>query len=182
MSRVIPATLVAARQAELSAVESGYGARIQYAQCLVDNSEPVSVVVDGKSVNKFWFQDGVEMSALIKAEKQAYYDGLKAIKYSNPSNAWKMIKKYALEYATQTGRIAKAEGEGGEGGEGEGESSGDARHTRSFSLRVIEDVGSMFKAGRRLEKEGTLTEKEKQCLVHLGSALAALGIDLATLK
>ena len=183
MSIVIPATLVAARQAELSAVESGYGARIQYAQCLVDNSEPVAVVIDGKSVNKFWFQDGVEMSALIKAEKQAYYDGLKAIKYSNPSNAWKMIKKYALEYAQQTGLIAKAEGEGGEGGEGgEAESSGDARHTRSFSLRVIEDVGSMFKAGRRLEKEGTLTEKEKQCLVHLGSALAALGIDLATLK
>ena len=182
MSIVIPATLVAARQAELSAVESGYGARIQYAQCLVDNSEPVSVVIDGKSVNKFWFQDGVEMSALIKAEKQAYYDGLKAIKYSNPSNAWKMIKKYALEYAQQTGLIAKAEGEGEGKGEGEGESSGDARHTRSFSLRVIEDVGSMFKAGRRLEKEGTLTEKEKQCLVHLGSALAALGIDLATLK
>ena len=181
MSIVIPATLVAARQAELSAVESGYGARIQYAQCLVDNSEPVAVVIDGKSVNKFWFQDGVEMSALIKAEKQAYYDGLKAIKYSNPSNAWKMIKKYALEYAQQTGLIAKPEAEGGEGG-GEAESSGDARHTRSFSLRVIEDVGSMFKAGRRLEKEGTLTEKEKQCLVHLGSALAALGIDLATLK
>ena len=113
MSITIPATLVAARQAELSAVESGYGARIQYAQCLVDNSEPVAVVIDGKSVNKFWFQDGVEMSALIKAEKQAYYDGLKAIKYSNPSNAWKMIKKYALEYAQQTGLIAKAEGEGG---------------------------------------------------------------------
>lgn len=171
MSITIPATLVAARQAELQAVESGYGARIQYAQALVDNSGGV-----------LWFNDGVEMPALIKAEKQAYYDGLKAIKYSNPSNAWKMIKKYALEYAHQTGLIAKPEAEGGEGGEGEGESSGDARHTRSFSLRVIEDVGSMFKAGRRLEKEGTLTEKEKQCLVHLGSALAALGIDLATLK
>ena len=170
MSITIPATLVAARQAELSAVESGYGARIQYAQCLVDNSGGV-----------LWFTDGVEMPALIKAEKQAYYDGLKAIKYSNPSNAWKMIKKYALEYAQQTGLIAKPEAEGGEGG-GEAESSGDARHTRSFSLRVIEDVGSMFKAGRRLEKEGALTEKERQCLVHLGSALAALGIDLATLK
>lgn len=170
MSIVIPATLVAARQAELSAVESGYGARIQYAQCLVDNSDGV-----------LWFTDGVEMPALIKAEKQAYYDGLKAIKYSNPSNAWKMIKKYALEYATQIGLVAKPETEGGESG-GEAESSGDARHTRSFSLRVIDDVGSIFKAGRRLEKEGTLTEKERQCLVHLGSALAALGIDLATLK
>ena len=167
----IPATLVAARQAELQAVESGYGARIQYAQCLVDNSDGV-----------LWFTDGVKMPELIEAEKTEYYKGLKAIGYSNASNAWRMVKKYALDYATQIGLIAKPEAEGGEGGEGEGESSGDARHTRSFSLRVIEDVGSMFKAGRRLEKEGTLTEKEKQCLVHLGSALAALGIDLATLK
>ena len=181
MSIAIPATLVAARQAELQAVESGYGARIQYAQALVDNSEPVAVVIDGKSVNTFWFQDGVKMPELIEAEKAEYYKGLKAIGYSNASNAWRMVKKYALEYATQIGLVETPEAEGGEGG-GEAESSGDARHTRSFSLRVIEDVGSMFKAGRRLEKEGTLTEKEKQCLVHLGSALAALGIDLATLK
>ena len=170
MSIVIPATLVAARQAELSAVESGYGARIQYAQCLVDNSDGV-----------LWFTDGVKMPELIEAEKKAYYDGLKAIKYSNPSNAWKMVKKYCVEYATQIGLIEAEKTEGGAEG-GEAESSGDARHTRSFSLRVLDDVGAIFKAGRRLEKEGTLTEKERQCLVHLGSALSALGIDLATLK
>ena len=28
--------------------------------------------------------------------KAEYYKGLKSIKYSNPSNAWKMVKKYAL--------------------------------------------------------------------------------------
>ena len=170
MSFTIPATLVAARQAELSAVESGYGARIQYAQCLVDNSNGV-----------LWFTDGVKMPELIEAEKSEYYKGLKAIGYSNASNAWRMVKKYALEYATQIGLVEKEEkAEGGEGGEAE--SSGDARHTRSFSLRVLDDVGAIFKAGRRLEKEGTLSEKERQCLVHLGSALGALGIDLATLK
>ena len=167
---IIPAAIVAARQAELQAVESGYGARIQYAQALVDNSDGV-----------LWFTDGVKMPELIEAEKAEYYKGLKAIKYSNPSNAWKMVKKYALDYATQIGLVEKPKAEGGEGGS-KAESSGDAKHTRSFSLRVIEDVGSLFKAGRRLEKEGTLTAKEKQCLVHLGSALAALGIDLATLK
>lgn len=171
MSITIPAALVAARQAELSAVESGYGARIQYAQSLVDNSNGI-----------LWFTDGVKMPELIELEKAEYYKGLKAIGYSNASNAWRMIKKYALAYATEIGLVEKEEkAEGGEGG-GEAESSGDARHTRSFSLRVLEDVGGIFKAGRRLEKEGTLTEKEKQCLVHLGSALTALGIDLATLK
>lgn len=170
---IIPDAIVAARQAELQAVESGYGARIQYAQALVDNSGDV-----------LWFTDGVKMPELIEAEKAEYYKGLKAIKYSNPSNAWKMVKKYALEYAMQIGLVEKPKAENGEGSEGK--SSGDARHTRSFSLRVIEDVGGIFKTGRRLEKEGTLTEKEKQCLAHLGSALAALGIDcniiLATLK
>ena len=163
MSIVIPATLVAARQAELSAVESGYGARIQYAQCLVDNSGGI-----------LWFTDGVKMPELIEAEKTEYYKGLKAIGYSNASNAWRMVKKYALEYATQIGLVEKPEAEGGEGG-GEAESSGDARHTRSFSLRVIEDVGGIFKAGRRLEKEGTLTEKEKQILFKKAEGA---GIDL----
>lgn len=166
---VIPAALVAARQAELDAVESGYGARIQYARCLVDASEGV-----------LWYTDGVQMPPLIEAEKKAYYDGLKAIKYSNPSNAWKMVKKYCVEYATQIGLIAKEEKPATEADETA--SSGDARHTRSFSLRVLEDVGGIFKAGRRLEKEGALTEKERQCLTHLGDALAALGIDLSTLK
>ena len=172
MSIAIPQSVVNARINELSAVGEAYGARIKYAEALVDASEGV-----------LWYTDGVAMPALIEAEKKEYYKGLKEIGYSNPSNAWKMVKKYATDYATQIGLIAKPESEGGEGGEGgEGESSGDARHTRSFSLRVIEDVGSMFKAGRRLEKEGTLTEKERQCLVHLGAALGALGIDLATLK
>ena len=165
---IIPAAIVAARQAELKAVESGYGARIQYAQALVDNSNGV-----------LWFTDGVKLPEVIAAEKEEYYKGLKSIKYSNPSNAWKMVKKYALEYAIQIGLIEKPKAEDGEN---KAESSGDARHTRSFSLRILEDVGSLFKAGRRLEKEGALTAKEKQCLVHLGSALAALGIDLATLK
>ena len=172
MSIAIPQSVVNARINELSAVGEAYGARIKYAEALVDASEGV-----------LWYTDGVAMPALIEAEKKEYYKGLKEIGYSNPSNAWKMVKKYATDYATQIGLIAKPESEGGEGGEGgEGESSGDARHTRSFSLRVIEDVGSMFKAGRRLEKEGTLTDKERQCLVHLGAALGALGIDLATLK
>jgi len=166
---VIPAAIVAARQAELKAVESGYGARIEYAQALVNASDGV-----------LWYTDGVKMPELIELEKKAYYDGLKAIKYSNPSNAWKMVKKYCVEYATQIGLIVvekKPEAEADKT-----ESSGDARHTRSFSLRVLEDVGGIFKAGRRLEKEGALTAKEQQCLAHLGSALAALGIDLSTLK
>ena len=169
MSVSIPQSVVNARINELSAVGEAYGARIKYAEALVDASEGV-----------LWYTDGIAMPALIEAEKKEYYKGLKEIGYSNPSNAWKMVKKYATDYAQTIGLIAKPEAENGEA-EGEVESSGDARHTRSFSLRVIEDVTAIYKAGRKLEKEGALSDKEKECNVHLASALQALGLDLAAL-
>jgi len=169
MSISIPQSVVNARINELSAVGEAYGARIKYAEALVDASEGV-----------LWYTDGVAMPALIEAEKKEYYKGLKEIGYSNPSNAWKMVKKYATEYAQSIGLLAKPEAAEGEA-EGEAESSGDARHTRSFSLRVIEDVTAIYKAGRKLEKEGALSDKERECNVHLASALQALGLDLAAL-
>ena len=169
MSISIPQSVVNARINELSAVGEAYGARIKYAEALVDASEGV-----------LWYTDGVAMPALIEAEKKEYYKGLKEIGYSNPSNAWKMVKKYATEYAQSIGLLAKPEAAEGEA-EGEAESSGDARHTRSFSLRVIEDVTAIFKAGRKLEKEGALSDKERECNVHLASALQALGVDISKL-
>ena len=169
MSISIPQSVVNARINELSAVGEAYGARIKYAEALVDASEGV-----------LWYTDGVAMPALIEAEKKEYYKGLKEIGYSNPSNAWKMVKKYATEYAQSIGLLAKPEAAEGEAEE-EAESSGDARHTRSFSLRVIEDVTAIYKAGRKLEKEGALSDKERECNVHLASALQALGLDLAAL-
>jgi hypothetical protein len=169
MSIIIPQSVVAARNNELSAVGEAYGARIKYAEALVDVSEGV-----------LWFTDGVKLPAVIEAEKAEYYKGLKSIGYSNPSNAWKMVKKYALEYAQQQGLVEKPEVDSGES-EGEAESSGDARHTRSYSLRVVEDVTAIFKAGRKLEKEGALNDKEKECNTYLASALQALGLDLAAL-
>ena len=169
MSTVIPQSVVEARINELSAAGEAYGARIKYAQALVDVSDGV-----------LWYTDGVALPAIIEAEKKEYYKGLKEIGYSNPSNAWKMVKKYATDYAQTIGLIAKPESENGEA-ESEAESSGDARHTRSFSLRVIEDVTAIFKAGRKLEKEGALSDKEKECNVHLASALQALGVDISKL-
>ena len=169
MSTVIPQSVVEARINELSAAGEAYGARIKYAQALVDVSDGV-----------LWYTDGVALPPIIEAEKKEYYKGLKEIGYSNPSNAWKMVKKYATDYAQTIGLIAKPEAENGEA-ESEAESSGDARHTRSFSLRVIEDVTAIFKAGRKLEKEGALSDKERECNVHLASALQALGVDISKL-
>lgn len=174
MSIVIPQSVVDARIADLDATVNGYGARKRYAQSLVDISEGV-----------LWYTDGVALPPIIEAEKKEYYKGMRASGGSyadNPSNAWKMVKKYCVAYAKEIGLIAKPEAAEGKGeGEGEGESSGDARHNRSFSLRVIEDVTAIFKAGRKLEKEGALSDKERECNVHLASALQALGLDLAAL-
>ena len=169
MSTVIPQSVVEARINELSAAGEAYGARIKYAQALVDVSDGV-----------LWYTDGIALPPIIEAEKKEYYKGLKEIGYSNPSNAWKMVKKYATDYAQSIGLIAKPEAENGEA-ESEAESSGDARHTRSFSLRVIEDVTAIFKAGRKLEKEGALSDKERECNTHLAAALAALGVDISKL-
>jgi hypothetical protein len=169
MSIVIPQSVVEARTNELSAAGEAYGARIKYAQALVDVSDGV-----------LWYTDGIALPALIEAEKKEYYKGLKEIGYSNPSNAWKMVKKYAFDYAQSIGLIAKPEAEAPEG-EGEGESSGDARHTRSYSLRVLDDIVPIFKAGRKLEKEGALSDKERECNTHLAAALAALGVDISKL-
>ena len=169
MSISIPQSVVEARINELSAAGEAYGARIKYAQALVDVSDGV-----------LWYTDGIALPALIESEKKEYYKGLKEIGYSNPSNAWKMVKKYAFDYAQTIGLIAKPENGEAEA-ESEAESSGDARHTRSFSLRVIEDVTAIFKAGRKLEKEGALSDKERECNTHLAAALAALGVDISKL-
>ena len=169
MSTVIPQSVVEARNNELSAAGEAYGARIKYAQALVDVSDGV-----------LWYTDGIALPPIIEAEKKEYYKGLKEIGYSNPSNAWKMVKKYATDYAQSIGLLAKPEAAEGEA-ESEAESSGDARHTRSFSLRVIEDVTAIFKAGRKLEKEGALSDKERECNTHLAAALAALGVDISKL-
>jgi len=169
MSTVIPQSVVEARINELSAAGEAYGARIKYAQALVDVSDGV-----------LWYTDGIALPPIIEAEKKEYYRGLKEIGYSNPSNAWKMVKKYAFDYAQSIGLIAKPEAENGEA-ESETESSGDARHTRSFSLRVLDDVTAIFKAGRKLEKEGALSDKERECNTHLAAALAALGVDISKL-
>ena len=169
MSTVIPQSVVEARNNELSAAGEAYGARIKYAQALVDVSDGV-----------LWYTDGIALPPIIEAEKKEYYKGHKEIGYSNPSNAWKMVKKYATDYAQSIGLLAKPEAAEGEA-ESEAESSGDARHTRSFSLRVIEDVTAIFKAGRKLEKEGALSDKERECNTHLAAALAALGVDISKL-
>jgi hypothetical protein len=79
-----------------------------------------------------------------------------------------MVKKAQAQAAVDAGESV-----------GEGEGSGNARHTRSLGLRLIEDLTALYKATKRAE---SLSNKEQQAQTHIVSALGALGVDVATLK
>jgi hypothetical protein len=60
------------------------------------------------------------------------------------------------------------------------ESTG-ARHRKSLTLRFTENLTADYKAGKRAEKDGTIQQREAAALVHIASALGALGIDISAL-
>jgi len=142
-----------------------YGARREYAKGINGLSDIA------------WYRDGVQLPKAIVEEKAEYYKALKAIGYSNPSNAWKMVKQYALE-------AAKAEGLFGEvadtEGEGEAGEAGDTRETRSLTLRMVEELTKLHKAAMKIKdsKPEEYTDKVKAAHGHLMQALKAMGVDI----
>ena len=61
----------------------------------------------------------------------------------------------------------------------EGESDGNARHALPLDLRLIEDLIALWKACNRAE---SLSDKQANCKTYIGSALIAMGVDLATIE
>jgi hypothetical protein len=163
----------AAREQAAEAAGRSYGAEREYAKAL------------NAALSEGWYtvehSDKGAEAELVHAEKKLYFKALHekhpAGKYPNTSVPWARVRKYAQEEAEGV-----TESAGGEGGEGEGE-SGDvgARHTRSLTLRMTEELTTLFKAGRKAEKEGVIQTREADALVQIGNALQALGLDLATL-
>jgi hypothetical protein len=163
----------AARDQAAEAAGRSYGAEREYAKAL------------NAALPEGWYtvehSDKGAEAELVHAEKKLYFKALHekhpAGKYPNTSVPWARVRKYAQEEAEGV-----TESAGGEGGEGEGE-SGDvgARHTRSLTLRMTEELTTLFKAGRKAEKEGVIQTREADALVQIGNALQALGLDLATL-
>ena len=163
----------AARDQAAEAAGRSYGAEREYAKAL------------NAALPEGWYtvehSDKGAEAELVHAEKKLYFKALHekhpAGKYPNTSVPWARVRKYAQEEAEGV-----TESAGGEGGEGEGE-GGDvgARHTRSLSLRMTEELTTLWKAGRKAEKDGTIQTREADALVQIGNALQALGLDLATL-
>lgn len=140
--------LVAAREAAADALVRGYGETKRYAGALSDE------------FGSGWYEFKGDNAKPVALEKAAFYTLLKQGGHTNPSVAWGRIVAAA--------KAADAPEDAGIG----------ANHTRSLSLRLIEELTKLHKAGLKAEGKST---KEMDALTYVNSALAALGIDTSTL-
>lgn len=164
-------TIANLRIKAIEAESSNYGARRDYAKGLND-------LCASYDFEDAWFDfenEGTKLPDFIDGEKTLYYKGLKDINYSNPSNAWKMIKKYAKENARERNLFGlEPEIEG----ESESESKG-ANSRKSLTLRLTDELSLLYKACHRAE---SLSERESECFAQIGLALKALGVNTVNLK
>jgi hypothetical protein len=161
----VPESIESLRANVVQAESERYGAMRVYAQALC-SSLPVE-----------WYlvehADTSDTAKPVHAEKKALFALLKAINHSNPSTIWARVRKYGQEYIE--GATAPAEA----GAESEGEAEGaNTRETRSLARRYIEELTTLYKAGKRAE---SLSDKEQDALTKIGGALIALGVDLSML-
>jgi hypothetical protein len=106
-----------------------------------------------------WYEKDSDAATKVAAEKKEFYAALKAGGHSNPSVAW--------------GRVVKE----AKAAESDEESDG-ANHTRSLTLRLIEELTKLHKAGAKSE---TKSERETNALTYVYGALSAMGVDVNTL-
>jgi len=152
------------RNAVAEATVRAYGAEREYAIALCSTLPFAWYSVE--------HSDKSEGAKPVHAEKKALFKVLNAAKHTNPSTVWARVRKYAQEHLE-----GKPEGEGATG-EGEGESVG-AKARRSLTLRFVEELTTLYKAGKNAE---AMSDKEQNAHTYIASALSALGIDLTTIQ
>lgn len=160
-----PTTFSAIATLRVAAIESevsNYGARKAYAAGLNDISDVAWFDLEG---------NGGKLPEAIAGEKKAYYEGLKAIGYSNPSNAWKMVKQYAKADAVARalfGVVAEAETDAPAGAK-----------ARPLDLRLVEELTALYKA---CHKADSLSNKQQGAFDGIKTALKAMGVDLSLIN
>lgn len=151
--------ITALRQSVADAVVRAYGAEREYAHALCNTLPAEWYLVE--------HNDKGEAAKPVHAEKKALFAVLNAAKHSNPSTVWARVRKYAQEHI-----------EGAPASEGEKSADSVAsRTTRTLTLRLIEELTTLYKA---CKNEKAIGDKEKQAETHIASALAAMGVDIAT--
>lgn len=159
-------SIEALRTAAVESESTVYGARRKYA-----------AGINGLAGDVAWYREGVALPKVVELEKKEYYKALKAIGYSNPSNAWRMVKEYAKENALEFGlfgEVAK------EVGEGEVDAESTTREARSITLRMIEELTVLHKACVKSNESGSqdYTDKVKNAHGFIVDALKAMGVDI----
>lgn len=157
-------TIATLRVAAIDADRGAYGARLNYAAGLNDITDVAWYDIEA---------NGGKLPENIEGEKKAYYDGLKGIGYSNPSNAWKMIKQYAKQDAIKRalfGEVAEV---------GATESDGAGSKARPLDLRLVEELTALYKA---CTKPDSLSAKQAGAFAGIKQALSAMGVDVSLIN
>lgn len=168
----IPARVMGLLTEAVHAEASTYGARKAFAAGINDVSPEGCAWYSLESM-------GQKLPDGIKAIKAAYYEGLKGIGYSNPSNAWKMVRQYAKADAASRamfGEVAETT-EGTTEGDTEG---GDTREARSLTLRFVEELTTLHKAAVKAKDKGGDEYSPKVAAAHhkVIEALKCMGVDI----
>ena len=163
----IDEVVVKARNAVIGSYENNYGANVDYAKALNEKWS-------GFDWFELRYDDTSDLGKAVRAEGDLFRKGIKAW-HSNPSTAWKQIRDHARK-AKYGQEVLNAEG--AEGGEGSEVTKAPSRN-RSPMLRNIEELTELFIFNRKNENAD---DKLKQCQVHIGKALEALGVDLNMIK
>ena len=168
---VIPEAVKAAMISAVEADQSSYGARRDFAASLNDLGGDIT-----------WYAVeamGQKLPAVVAAVKAEYYTKLKGIGYSNPSNAWKMVKQYAKEDAKARGLFGEsADAPKVEGETTEAEAGGETRSVRSVQTRLVEDSKVLFDFLMREKVKGNLEPKHEAYLSHLLNAMKSIGMTV----
>ena len=127
---------------------------------------------------EFWYKvehgDKGEDAKKVHAEKKELFKVLNGAKHSNPSTVWARVRKYAQEHAEPKDPATEGATEGAAGDAKVG-----ARQNRSLTLRLVEELATLYKATKNAE---SLSDKERDCQTHITSALIAMGVDVATIE
>jgi len=136
-----------------------YGAERDYAVALCSVLPAEWYVVEHRDIS--------DNAKLVHTEKKALFDVLKKANHTNPSTVWARVRKYAQEHIEGVP----------EQKEGESESAG-AQPNRSLTLRFVEELTLLYKAGKRAD---SMSDKESAAHAYIAAALGALGIDIGSL-
>ena len=161
VTQVSTLSLEALRQGVADAVKRAYGAERDYAHKLCDVLPVEWYLVE--------HNDKGEDAKQVHAEKKALFKALNEAEHTNPSTVWARVRKYAQEHIE--GVPEKTEGST--------DASVGARQNRSLTLRLVEELTTLYKATKNAD---SLSDKERDCQTHIASALMAMGIDLATIQ